>query len=107
METKVPFTMENGKKCICTKCPVQEKSECVKMKKEMMMKMMENMKEGEEMMMPKPEDVPGLYCSAGKASCTDIDTTQMCICMQCPVWSEFKLADGKPMGYFCRDGMAM
>lgn len=107
MEAKVPFTQENGMKCVCKSCPVQAKSECVKKKKEMMMEMMGKMKEDEKMMMPKPEDMPGLYCSAGKAACMDIDTTQMCICGQCPVWSEYKLADGKPMGYFCRDGMAM
>jgi len=23
-----------------------------------------------------------------------------------PIWAEFKLADGKPQGYFCRDGSA-
>lgn len=102
--TKVDFSMDNIKKCICAKCPVQAKSECAKNKSEMMMKMMgssESMK-----MVPKAEDVPGMYCSTGKAVCADIDTKKMCICGTCLLWGEYKLAEGKPMGYFCSDGMA-
>ncbi|MGB2727442.1 MAG: DUF2769 domain-containing protein [Halobacteriota archaeon] len=92
---KVPFTVENIKKCICTECPVQNTSQCVKEK-------MEKAKE----MMPKPEDIPGLYCASGVAACMDIDTNQMCICGDCPIWEECDLASGKPMGYYCRDGKA-
>ncbi len=101
---KVDFNMDNIKKCLCVKCPVQAKSECVKKKAEMGMKMMEN--QGNIKMMPKAEDVPGMYCSTGRAVCVDIDTKQMCICGTCPIWGEYKLAGGKPMGYFCRDGAA-
>jgi hypothetical protein len=92
---KVPFTGENIKKCICTRCPVQSTSQCVK----------EKMEKAEEMM-PTPEDLPGLYCATGAAACEDLDTRQMCICGDCPLWEEYELARGEPMGYYCRDGKA-
>jgi len=59
-----------------------------------------------ENMMPSAEDVPGMYCATGIAACKDIDTTQMCTCGNCPLWTEYDLPGGKPMGYFCRDGEA-
>lgn len=106
---KVAFTMENGMKCICSKCPVQGGSPCAqekiaKMKKTMVADPSQGMAAQMAMPMPAPADVPGLYCSTGKAACTDIDFKQMCICGNCPIWAENKLASGMPMGYFCRDG---
>jgi hypothetical protein len=98
---KVPFTVENSMKCICTQCPVQSTSPCVK---EKMKKAKEMMKRHESGMMPKPEDVPGLYCASGAATCRDLDTKQMCICGDCPLWEVYRLARGKPLGYYCRDG---
>ena len=53
-----------------------------------------------------PKSIPGLYCSSGVAACEDIDTNQMCICGSCPLWADYDLASGRPMGYFCRDGKA-
>jgi len=99
----IEFSMENIQKCICSTCPVQEESECVKEK----LKMMQEMMQSEEKMMPNPEDVPGLYCATGKATCEGLDTEKMCNCVNCPIWAENDLANGKPMGYFCRDGKAM
>ena len=58
-------------------------------------------------MTTKPEDVPLLYCASGIATCKDIDTSQMCICGDCPLWEEYNLPSLKPMGYYCRDGAAM
>ncbi len=101
-KSKIPFTMENIKKCICSTCPVQEKSECAKKKMEMGKAMMENPDMSD--MMPTTEDVPGVYCANGAAVCKDIDTTQMCVCGNCPVWEEYNLSGEKPMGYYCRDG---
>jgi hypothetical protein len=101
---KVPFSEENIKKCVCTKCPVQGKSQCVKEKMEAMSKMMGD--PGNTGMMPKPEAIPGMYCSTGRATCKDTDYAQMCICGSCLVWQENALANGKPMGYFCRDGVS-
>lgn len=104
-KSKVPFTMENGRKCQCGKCPIQAESACAQPKIQMMMKMMQE-PPSPDMMMPKPEDVPGLYCSTGKAVCPDLDFSKMCICGSCPIWADYKLMQGKPMGYFCRDGRA-
>ena len=56
--------------------------------------------------LPKPQDVPRLYCSSGKASCKDLELKQMCICGSCPVWHKFKLSGAKPTLHFCRDGSA-
>ncbi len=81
---------------------MQSKSECIKKKMEMMKKAMEEEKE----IKPKGEDVPGLYCSGGKATCKDLNMEQMCICGSCPIWVQYKLMNGKPSMYFCRDGKA-
>jgi hypothetical protein len=97
---KVPFTAENVAKCICVQCPVQTGSACVK---EKLAKAKEARGSGA---MPKPEDFPGLYCATGNAACKDINTRQMCICGDCPIWKEYMLVSGKPLGYFCRDGKA-
>jgi hypothetical protein len=93
---KVPFTAENVAKCICEQCPVQTGSACVKEK-------LAKAAQGSGAL-PEPEDVPGLYCATGAAACNDIDTRQMCICGDCPIWKEYNLVSGKPLGYFCRDG---
>jgi hypothetical protein len=102
--TKVEFNMENLKKCVCRDCPVQENSACAGAKKKMLQEKMEEMVE--KGMMPDPEAVPGVYCAAGPAICSDLDFEKMCMCATCPVWQEQDLADGMPMGYYCRDGPA-
>ena len=101
---KVEYNQENAILCICTKCPVQSGSTCAGEKVKQMETMMEKgMPEG---MMPPPTDLPGLYCASGVATCKDLDFDKMCICGGCPVWDKCKLGEGKPAGYFCRDGMA-
>lgn len=94
--SKVLFASESVKECICMQCPVQAKSLCAR----------EKSKAAKNLPAPKPQDVPKLYCSSGKATCKDIDTRQMCICGACPVWHKFKLSGAKPSMYFCRDGSA-
>jgi len=97
---KVPLTVDNVKKCVCGQCPVQADSECIKSKTaNVMVAMGKSPLQG--------EDIPGVYCSAGKTSCQDIDTKQMCICTGCPIWGEYTLSSRTPMGYFCRDGASM
>ncbi|MDP3065159.1 MAG: DUF2769 domain-containing protein, partial [Methanobacteriaceae archaeon] len=94
-------SMENIKKCICTKCAVQIESQCVKDKQKIMLLMTQ-----QDLDSPMRIDegrVPGLYCSTGKASCHDIDTRKVCKCGECPVWDEFKLETQR---YFCREGQA-
>jgi hypothetical protein len=97
--SKVPFSTTNATKCVCGRCPVQAKSKCVSDK-------MGNIQKALTMNPIRREDIPGLYCSSGIATCKDTDTKQGCICGTCPLWAEYKLAGGKPQGYFCRDGSA-
>ena len=98
--SKVEFNMENLQKCICKTCPVQAESACAKQKKMKVKDMMESKK------MPDAEMVPGVYCATGKATCDDLDVSKMCQCNECPLWGEYDLASGQPMGYYCRDGKA-
>ena len=97
VSAKVQFSAANAMKCVCTKCPVQANSGCAKGK-------MAGMKQAMMKNPLKRADIPGMYCSTGDATCRDTDFNQMCICMSCPIWTDYKLADRMPMGYFCRDG---
>jgi hypothetical protein len=104
MDSKVPYTVENMMKCMCGKCPVQADSKCAKDKFKDMGDKMKNAAQAE---VPKPEDVPGIYCSTGVATCKDLDPSKPCICYTCPLWTEYDLQNGKPLGYFCKDGKAI
>lgn len=107
--SKIEFTQENLEKCICSSCPTQTASICLKGRKlkAIEMRMMHNVKKVEETgMLPKPETFPGMYCATGITTCDDFDFNQMCQCNLCAVWDENKLDEGEPMGYFCRDGKA-
>lgn len=101
---KVEFSLENVQKCICKTCPVQLNSACVKEKQIKVQKMMPKIIAGE--MELNPEMVPELYCASGKVSCFDLDFNEMCQCNECPLWKEYDLPNGEPMGYYCRDGIA-
>ena len=80
------------------RCPVQAKSECVQDKLSKL-----KSQSGES---PGKDDVPGVYCSTGKAICEGLDPTQMCQCGKCEVWKEYKLGEGEPGGYYCAKGEA-
>ena len=95
---EVPYARENIQKCMCSQCPVQANSKCAQDKLESSKKAMENMS-GEKV--PDPKDVPGLYCSTGKATCQDLNPDRKCICNTCEVWKEYDLGEGKPSQYFC------
>lgn len=99
--------LENIQKCICTTCPVQAESKCAKEKAIKMQEIMQKMAESEEITMPAPEDVPGMYCATGKATCNDIDPSKECQCANCLIWEENDLENGQPIGVFCRDGKAV
>ncbi len=99
MGTKVPLSTANVSKCVCPKCPVQATSSCVSEK-------MARMGDAIKKTPLRPEDIPSVYCSAGKANCPDIDTKKPCICASCAVYSSYKLADGKPAWRFCTAGAA-
>lgn len=102
-DPKVSFTAETITKCICPQCPVQSKSRCVDDKLKKLREIIKTAKKG---ILPEPGDVPGAYCSVGIAPCKDVDTAQMCICSGCQIFEKYKLAGGKPLLYYCRDGMA-
>jgi hypothetical protein len=97
--TKVPFTTTNVGTCLCPKCPVQAKSQCVSGK-------LTTIGQALSKSPLNREEIPGLYCSTGTATCKDLDPTQSCICGNCGVFSQYSLATGTPAGYYCRDGFA-
>jgi hypothetical protein len=101
--SKVPYTLENIKRCMCPKCPVQANSKCAMDKLDSLVKALESAGEGN---VPEPQNVPGVYCSTGKATCQDLDPNQQCICYTCEVWKEYNLGDGTPSMYFCQNGKA-
>jgi hypothetical protein len=97
--TKVTFNSGNVGKCLCPKCPVQAKSQCVSGKLGTIT----------QALLKSPivrEDIPGVYCSTGTATCKDLDPSQSCICGNCGIFKEANLAQGTPVGYYCRDGYA-
>jgi hypothetical protein len=98
---KIEFTMKNLKKCVCSTCPCQADSACAKDK---LMKMQEAIQKNE---MPESDVVPGMYCALGKTACTDLDFDRFCQCNYCDVWKENNLENGKPFGYFCKNGEAI
>ena len=105
----VQFTMDNVMKCQCGSCPVQGESQCAIDKMRSMKSMMPADPSGGleaqpmgQMMAPRPEMVPGMYCSTGTASCGDLDFMQKCICPTCAVWQENDLGSMK----YCRNGSA-
>ena len=96
---KVPFIVSNVSKCMCPKCPVQGKSQCVAGK-------LTTIKDALKANPLKREDIPGVYCSTGTATCRDLDPKQSCMCGTCAVFNQYKLAGFSPVGYYCRDGNA-
>ncbi len=101
---KVEFSLENIEKCICNECPVQAGSTCVKEKQMKVPEMIP--KNVADEIESNSEMFPTLYCASGKATCPDVDFNEMCQCNKCPLWKEYELPYGEPMGYFCRDGEA-
>jgi hypothetical protein len=96
---KVPFIVASVSKCMCPKCPVQSKSQCVSGE-------LSTIKDVLKANPLKREDIPGVYCSTGNATCRDLDPKQSCICGGCGVFSQYKLAGFKPVGRYCHDGSA-
>ena len=99
VSTKVPFSATNVGKCMCPKCPVQSKSQCVSGK-------LVTINQALSKSPLTREDIPGQYCSTGGATCTDLDSKQSCICPTCSVFSQYGLVSNEPTGYYCRDGFA-
>ncbi len=99
MAVKIPFTVPTIKKCLCPSCPVQAKSSCVAgLKKNLAGALAKDPLER--------KSIPAVYCSTGKATCTDIDPSKDCLCGGCPVFIKYDLGTGQPGGYYCREGSA-
>jgi len=93
----VHFVSTNVSKCQCSRCPVQISSSCVSSKSA----------EINEAMNKHPlvrEDIPGVYCATGAATCADIRPELDCMCGKCVIFPEYKLFNYQPMGHYCRDG---
>lgn len=101
---KIEFSMENIKKCLCTKCAVQIESKCVKDKQKIMLLITQQ--DLDSPMRMDSERVPGVYCATGQATCNDIDTKKVCKCNECPIWDQYDLKLCKPGRYFCKNGVA-
>jgi hypothetical protein len=95
----IDFCMENIKKCLCKDCKVQIDSLCVRDKLKIMLLITQQ--DLDSPMRMDPEVVPGLYCSTGKALCTDIKFQKQCKCVECEIWDKFNL---EPQKYFCKSG---
>ena len=100
---EVPYARSSINKCRCSQCPVQIDSKCIKDKLESSKTEMSKIPAGE---VPDPEDVPGIYCSTGKATCQDLNPDRQCICNTCDVWKEYDLEKATPSQYFCQNGIA-
>jgi hypothetical protein len=122
-ENKVPLNGDVMSKCRCGSCPVQAESACSRPKLEKMMKAMASMSaessgtgaSGMSMSLAqstmqkmdmKSEEMPGIYCSIGKAACNDLAANKGCICATCQVYKDYSLMNGKPVEHFCFNGNA-
>lgn len=102
-KTKVPYTALNIKRCRCTVCPVQADSECAQEKYSRLKNELESSGGVEAL---EPQKVPGIYCSAGNATCRDLNFNKQCFCYTCPVWEGYELEKSTPVMYFCNKGRA-
>ncbi|HSK47900.1 MAG TPA: DUF2769 domain-containing protein [Coriobacteriia bacterium] len=93
---EVEYSQENVAKCWCGQCPVQKESDCAK---DRYAKAKEQLAGGA---MPEPDQMPGLYCATGKATCPDLNPMERCLCAQCLVWGE----SGLVSNHFCALGSA-
>ncbi|HEX8950142.1 MAG TPA: hypothetical protein VF790_14335 [Dissulfurispiraceae bacterium] len=101
VESKVPFILDNVQLCQCPKCPVQQSSQCVK-------QLGQNLQQAIKKQPLKHEEIPGLYCGGGSATCNDLSYKNACLCGTCSVFNEkYHLADNNPAGYFCKGGKAV
>jgi ferredoxin len=120
-ENKVPIKEDVMMKCQCGSCPVQAESTCSRPKLEKMTQMRASMssesKESSimgmalaqspmEKMDMEPKEMPGVYCSIGKAACDDLNMKKGCICGTCQVYEEYSLMKGNPVEHFCFNGNA-
>lgn len=98
---EIDFNLENIGKCLCSKCKVQGKSQCVK--DNMILLQEKALGSG----LVEPEDFPAMYCASGKEKCNDMDVNEKCRCIDCSIYLENDLESGSPESYFCLYGASM
>ena len=100
---EVSYVPSNLERCMCSQCPVQAESACALEKVGNFKDEAKNLEEGKA---PSPQNVPGIYCSAGEASCKDLNPNENCICYTCDVWKEHNLENARVDNHYCRNGKA-
>ena len=100
---KVPYVASNLERCMCSQCPVQSESACALEKMGNFKNETKNLGVGKA---PSPQNVPGIYCSAGEAICRDLNSNKECVCKTCAVWKEYDLENAKIIKYYCGSGKA-
>ena len=103
LKVTVPYTVSNIERCQCPQCPVQADSECAQEKYSRLKSELESPGGVEAL---EPQKVPGVYCSAGTATCMDLNPNRECICKTCAVWEENCLERANTRMYFCNNGRA-
>ena len=97
VNVSIPFVNVNINKCQCFRCPVQIPSSCVSSK-------ITTLNEALNRHPLSRDDIPGVYCATGTASCPDIKVEMDCICGKCVVFPEYKLFNFEPNGHYCKNG---
>ena len=69
IQPSVSIPLVNVSKCLCPRCPVQVSSACVSNKPT-------ELKDSLNKHPLKREDIPGVYCTTGTATCADIKVEQ-------------------------------
>lgn len=95
----IDFSVKNIKRCLCPTCPVQKESICAEGKRRIMLEIAYSSESG---MYFERDRVPGMYCTTGKALCTDLDYKKVCQCPDCPVYLE----NGLKNRYYCKTGIS-
>jgi hypothetical protein len=52
------------------------------------------------------ENIPGVYCSSGTATCTDLNPNMSCICGTCSVFADYKPAGLSSVDYYYKNSSA-
>ena len=100
---EVPYVASNLERCMCSQCPVQAESACALEKMGNFKNETKKLGEGKA---PSPQNVPGIYCSAGEAVCKDLNHNESCICNTCSVWKEHNLKNANIINHYCSNGKA-
>ena len=104
IEAKVPYTLSYIKRCRRSLCPVQADSECAQEKYSELKN--ESLESSEGVEGVESQKVPGVYCSVGATTCSDLNFNRQCICYTCPIWEGYELDKSTPIMYLCSKGRA-